>query len=68
MLCSFTHPGETVELFRGWAAWLILDFLVGALIGPGQQARALAAVIGLFVLAVATGNCSGVKKGEDVLP
>lgn len=58
MLCTLTRPGETVELFRGWAAWLILDYIIGVFIGPGPQARALAAIVGLYILALITGSCS----------
>ncbi len=62
MLCTLTRPGETVELFRGWAAWLILDYIIGVFIGPGPQARALAAIVGLYILALLTGSCSKEEK------
>jgi len=67
MLCTLTRPGETVDLYRGWAAWLVLDFIVTAFFGTGTQARALFAIIGLYVLAITTGSCSSEsqKSHED---
>ena len=65
MLCTLTRPGETIELFRGWAAWLILDYIIGVFLGPGPQARALAAIIGLYILALLTGSCRKEDSKED---
>lgn len=62
MLCSLVEPRESAEVFQGWAAWVILDYVIDAFVGDVREGRVLTAVIGLIAIALYTGTC---KRDPD---
>ena len=70
VVCALAEPTEAMAIAMGWAAWIVLDFvvtfvIVNVLDMPLKNTRVLAAIVMMVLIAWYNDSCSVPVKSDE---